>query len=209
MGKPVSCSGNIFGVALNDRHERLALADAFCEPPFLNPPWGPIVYMKPASALGKGLLELGSGERVVAACTLALLFARDAAKCRESEAWDTVGAVALAVDFSLPQADYYRPAIPQMNRDGFLTLGQWQVPTMVEAIALTANEVQHEWQLDRLDRNPARLISDLSEFMTLRAGDILLVGLPGDAPHLDKPTNLVVSGKGHPDLRVSIAGYSA
>lgn len=205
----MSCCGHIFGVALNDMQQRLALADAFGEPPYLYPPRAPIVYMKPASAVGKGLLHLGPGERVVAASTLALLFARDASNCRETEAWDTVGAVALAVDFSLPQTDYYRPAIPQMNRDGFLALGQWQGPGMVDAISLTAGDVHHDWQLDRLDRAPARLIAELSEFMTLRAGDILLVGLPGDAPHLDSPANLVASAMGHPDLRIAIQASGA
>jgi 5-oxopent-3-ene-1,2,5-tricarboxylate decarboxylase / 2-hydroxyhepta-2,4-diene-1,7-dioate isomerase len=58
----------------------------------------------------------------------------------------------------------------------------------------------HSWHLDRLVRGPAQLISDLAEFMTLRAGDVLLIGLPDDGPLVHAGQSLRVSADGLPVL---------
>jgi len=201
----MSSSGQFYGVALNDRLELESLGEAFGQKPYLAPPRAPVVYMKPGCALARGPIPVPRGQAVVVAATLALLFSRNASHCDPVDAMSTVGAIALALDVSLPQANYYRPAVPQTIRESFLALGSWVPVTTVQTITTdVAGGPSHSWQLDRLDREPARLISDLSQFMTLRAGDVLLVGLPGDAPHVSGTLDLSVTAAEMAALNVTL-----
>ena len=182
----MSCSGHIYGVVLNDRDERVRLAPTFGEKPYLAPPVAPVVYIKPAAAIAtSGIISLKTGAKAVAAVTLALLIERDATTVKPAHAFGHVGASALAIDLSYPEADYYRPAVAHRNADGFLVLGAWGWPAIPDRMTtMVDGEVAHIWSLDRLVRSVPQLIADISDFLTLRAGDILLVGLPGDAPHV-------------------------
>lgn len=178
-------SGHIYGVALNDRLERDRLASAFQEKPYGAPPIAPIVYMKPAAALARGPVRVAAGTQLVAAPTIALLFARDASRIAADQVQAHLGAAALALDLSLSlsQTSYYRPAIAQKNGDDFLVLGDAGAVDLPDTIRTFIDGAPvHSWSLDRLWLPVADLVAQLSLFMTLRAGDILLIGLPGDAP---------------------------
>ncbi|MFM2373000.1 MAG: hypothetical protein RIS85_2722 [Pseudomonadota bacterium] len=202
-------AGNIYGVVLNDRDERTALGASLREKPYGAPPVAPVLYMKPLSALSSGTISMTAGEVMRASATFALLFARDASRCGPQDAWASVGAVALALDLSLPQADYYRPAIGQAIRDGSLVLGEWCAPVIPNEIRTAIDGAgAHQWTMDRLVRDPLHLIADISAFMTLRAGDVLLVGLPGDAPMISHGQSIIVSADGLP-LVSAIAGGAA
>lgn len=195
--------GTLYGVVLNDAAERTSLAAQFGEAPYNAPPAAPVVYIKPRGALASGAVGLAPGEQVVASSTLALLFARDAARVAPADALGCVGAIALALDITAPQANYYRPAVGQAIRDGFIALGAWQPVTEVREIAAAIDGTPaHAWSLDRLVRDPATLIADLSAFMTLRAGDVLLIGLPGDAPTVGAGQSVTVTASGLPALTV-------
>lgn len=193
-------SGTIYGVILNDAAERTQLAPQFETKPYAAPPSAPVVYVRPRSCLSASIIPVAAGAEVRLAPTLALLFARDAAKIAASDALSCVGGAALAVDVSLPQADYYRPPLTQMMRDGFLVLGRFGSPEIPARIETEIDgSPAHAWTLDRLVRPVDDLIADLSDFMTLKAGDLLLVGLPGDAP---------LASAGH-SVRVTAGGLSA
>lgn len=207
----MSVYGDIYGVVLNDRDELARLEPEFSEKPYQAPPQAPVVYMKPRSSVATGPVGMRPREKVIASATLALSFARDATRCSPESAMDHVGALALALDLSYPKKDYYRPAVAQQNADGFLALGQWAPPRSLPETIETkcGNAVCHSWTLDRLARDPATLIADLSAFMTLRAGDILLVGLPGDAPLVNAANWLQISADGLPTLDVMLKEYAA
>lgn len=194
-------SGHIYGVALNDLQQRDALAQAFEAKPYQAPPLAPVVYMKPRSSLACTTIVMPPVGPLAAAASLAVLVARDASRVSEGEALDCIGAVCLAVDLSLPQESYYRPAIAQKNGDGRLLLGEMTAPLMPdEIVTIIDGRVAHGWRLDRLVRPVPRLIADLSDFMTLRAGDVLLVGLPGDCPHILGGRHLRVTAGGLPTV---------
>lgn len=200
-------SGNIYGVVLNDRDELSRLGGGFIEKPYLAPPRAPVVYMKSRTTLSSGQALIRQGEMVVAASTLAVLFARDASRVRAREALGCLGACALAIDLSYPEANYYRPAIAQRNADGFLVMGAWGAPAMIDKIDTSIDgEIAHSWSLGRLRRPVVELIADLSEFMTLRAGDVLLAGLPGDAPRARAGQVLSATAQGLGSVRVEIEG---
>jgi 5-oxopent-3-ene-1,2,5-tricarboxylate decarboxylase/2-hydroxyhepta-2,4-diene-1,7-dioate isomerase len=116
----------------------------------------------------------------------------------------------LALDLSLQQVDYYRPATAQAIRESSLALGDWAALFPIDAIStqMSGREI-HSWCLERLHRNPAQLVSDLSTFMTLRAGDVLLIGLPGDAPILSEECELTVMAPGLPTLKTRLVEEQA
>lgn len=192
-------SGTIYGVVLNDAREREQLAGAFNEAPYKAPPQAPVVYVKPTSSVAQHSTTVLTADvsEVRAASTLALLFSRDAVCVDADKALDCVGAAALALDLSVPSPDYYRPDLPARGREGFLALGGWQdvTPTLQLTTSVDGRAV-HDWSLERLVRDIPTLISDLSQFMTLAAGDVLLVGLPGDAPLVGAGHTVVVSAEG-------------
>lgn len=193
-------TGTIYGVVLNDQDELGQLEGAFHEDPYKAPPKAPVVYIKPrlcATAGGAPVLLPAGEEELVAAATLALLIGRDAQAVTPDQAWEHVSAAGLALDVSLPAANYYRPAIAQRCRDGFLPLGPAAAPTIPSSIVtfIDGNEA-HRWSLSRLVRSPRQLIADLSSFMTLRAGDLLLVGVPGDAPRVRAGQGIRVEADG-------------
>lgn len=205
----MSVGGHIYGVILNDRDELERLAPEFEEKPYSSPPNAPVVYMKPRSAIAKGVIP-HKPEKLVCAPTLALLMARDAARQTARNALNCVGAVAAALDVSLPQASYYRPAVAQKNADGFLAFGDWTAPSYPGLIATSINGASaHEWRLERLNRSPAELLAELSSFMTIKAGDVLLVGLPGDAPQAEAGDHLRIEAGGLPPLEIAIAEKAA
>lgn len=203
-------SGTIYGVVLNDAAERETLGTSLCEDPYKDPPAAPVVYIKPrACASGGGAaIPLPEGEReLTVAATVALLIGKDASQVDTISALEHVAAACLALDVSVPFDSYYRPPIAQIARDGFLPLSAFTQPSLPDEI-VTAIDGQeaHRWSLSRLVRSPAQLISDLSQFMTLRAGDLLLLGLPGDAQRAVEGQRIVVNASGLPPLATAIAG---
>lgn len=182
-------AGNIYGVVLNDRPQLAQMAGDFAMPPYKKSPEAPVLYIKTRNCLSSGgsdiALDTGLAQVEIAA-TLGLLFGRAATRTSRENALDCVAGACLALDISEPEASYYRPSVRQRCRDGFLPLGDFSAfnPKLLGAsIGTSVNgAATHSWSLERLARDTATLIADISSFMTLAAGDLLLVGLPQDAP---------------------------
>lgn len=200
----MTVAGNIYGVVLNDAAERERLAPQFAEKPYAAAPRAPVVYMKPLASVATGTVGVPAATGLVASTTVAVLIARDTGKVAESDVTACLGGMALALDLSLPAASYYRPAVAQKNGDGRLALGSFAAPALPERIRLLADgTLIHEWPLDRLFRKVDTLVADLGAFLTLKAGDVLLVGLPGDAPVIRPGQHLRVEADGLPALEVT------
>ena len=96
---------------------------------------------------------------------------------------------------TLPHESVYRPAIRQRCRDGFCPIGAIVAADRVDLASATISveiggtEV-HRRDLSTLVRPLSRLLADISAFMTLEAGDIVLLGAPDDMP-LAQPGDVV------------------
>lgn len=191
MSNMAMIAGTIYGVALNDREQCARLATAFEKPPYSKPPQKPVLYIKPRNCLmgNGGIIPLPSDiSRIEAAPSLALLIGRDATRIPPQTALEHVAGACLALDIGEPGAGYYRPPVRQRCRDGFLRLGamaSFQQDLLGGTINIAVNDKSiGNWPLSRLVRGAAQLIADISSFMTLASGDLLLTGLPQDAPCL-------------------------
>lgn len=209
-------AGTVYGVVLNDAEERDRLAPAFAEPPYRAPPVAPVLYIKPRTCLlpGGGRVAIdGDLSEITVAPTIGLVFGHDVSRATAGDALAGVAAAVLALDLSEPSDSYYRPAVRQRCRDGFLPVGPAIAfaPSLLDAAIVThidAVEV-HRWSLDRLVRDAAILVADVSAFMTLAAGDMLLVGLPHDAPRARAGQHVAVEAAGFPGCSVTLIGEEA
>jgi 5-oxopent-3-ene-1,2,5-tricarboxylate decarboxylase/2-hydroxyhepta-2,4-diene-1,7-dioate isomerase len=145
---------------------------------------------------------------VEAAPTLGLFIGRDASRVGLKTALDHVAGVCLALDIGEPDAGFYRPPIRQRCRDGFLRLGRMAAfdPDVLDGnLECRVNDVPvHASSPKRLLRDAASLITEITGFMTLAAGDLLLIGLPHDAPRLRDGDLIQVGTRGLPPLSAQL-----
>lgn len=191
--------GTAYGVILNDSEELARIAPEFAAAPYQAPPRAPVLYIKPRNTLAAtpAAVELPDGvAHVTAAATLALVFDGSAAPV----------AARLALDLSEPHSSYFRPAVRERCRDRFLPLADLaSLPVGHETVVTRINGREvHRWSLERLARPLDVLVRDVAEFMTLAAGDLLLVGLPGNAPRAKAGDRIDVSCEGYPPLECTL-----
>ncbi|WP_338911276.1 fumarylacetoacetate hydrolase family protein [Mycetohabitans rhizoxinica] len=192
--------GTVYGVLLNFRGVLQALGDAVNQPPYQRPPQAPVLYIKPANTLA------GDGDKVqvphddAGACAVAvdsleigaslgIVFARRTTRVKERDALDAVLGFTVVNDVSVPHSSLYRPAVRFNARDGFCPLGPVIVPTghvgTPNALDITVRingQVRQQANTRDAIRGVARLIEEVSAFMSFERGDVLLLGVPPHAP---------------------------
>lgn len=179
--------GTVYGVILNDAisRERIGSLD---DAPYKGAPKAPVLYIKPANtrATAGAAIALPEGaSSVEVGATIGLVIAQPAARVAPESALSHVGALVLAADLSLPHASYYRPAIREKCFDQSLVLGAPQPLCDMAALALETSidgQSAERFALSELLRGPAQLLSEVSSWMTLCPGDVLLVGVRYQAP---------------------------
>ncbi|MCO4090145.1 MAG: fumarylacetoacetate hydrolase [Limnohabitans sp.] len=167
--------GTVYGTLLNFRREWDLWAPRMTQDPHKAAPNAPILYVKSAntfSPAGQDLLLQDGVTEVDIGATLGLVIGADA---------QVAGAVLLC-DWSVPHASYYRPPVKFRCRDGFLALPQQvTVGKVVDWAGLQINVRRNGEQVQTVDlrdlmRDLPTLLADVGEFMTLQAGDVLMVG---------------------------------
>ncbi|QBZ89744.1 4-hydroxyphenylacetate isomerase [Pseudomonas viciae] len=181
-------TGTLFGVALNFQgllKQRLA---EFEQPPYQKPPIKPVLFIKTPNTRnhhGAEVVHPGHGERLQAGPALGVVMGKSASRVSAAEALDYVAGYTVVNEFSLPEDSYYRPAVKAKCRDGFCVIGPELVPSANVAdphslaITLYVNaEICQQNNTANFVRNIPQLIAEISEFMTLHAGDVLITGTP-------------------------------
>ena len=189
---PFRLSGAVYVALLNHRPELLALGDAVNQAPYKSAPRAPVLAIKPRHTWardGDPVLVPKGHDGLATGATLGIVIQRTACRVSASRALDVVAGYTLANDFSLPLSSHYRPSVRLKHRDGFCPLGAQVVPVAdvptPDALAVRVLvDGEQVWQGSTADRvrGVAQLIADVSEFMTLRPGDLLLLGAAGGAP---------------------------
>jgi 5-oxopent-3-ene-1,2,5-tricarboxylate decarboxylase/2-hydroxyhepta-2,4-diene-1,7-dioate isomerase len=198
----------VYGVVLNFRNELAALGEAVNAKPYNQPPRAPILYVKPANTwIGDGEpIALPPGESLLQpGATLGIVFGRAAVRVTERTALDHVAGYCVVNDVRLPHDSYYRPALKQLCRDSFCAIGtpvDHSPAFNLDALTLRTyvnGSLQHEANTRDLVRSASRLIAEISDFMTLGAGDILMIGVPHGRPsaRAGDRVRVAVEGIGH------------
>ena len=183
--------GTVYGCLLNHHDALAALGAAVNEAPYKAPPKAPVLYIKPRNTwVGAGeavVVPFGVDELEVGA-TLGLVIGRTACRVREAEALSFVAGYVIVNDVSVPHASYYRPSLRFKARDTFCPIGAFLAreavgsPDALHLAVAIDGETVHRCSTAGLIRPVARLLAEVSEFMTLVPGDVLSIGVAAGAP---------------------------
>ena len=184
--------GCVYGAALNFRGLRELLEPEFHRPPHDHPPRAPVLYIKPRNTwvAHRHAVPLPAGvDAVEIGATLGVLIGRDATRVPRGRAAEVIAGYTIVNDVTIPHAGLFRPPLRFKCRDGFCPVGPWVVardaipsPGALAIRARVNGELRMENTTANLHRDIAGLIADVTEFMTLRAGDLLAVGVPEHPP---------------------------
>ncbi|SFU61505.1 fumarylacetoacetate hydrolase family protein [Xenorhabdus koppenhoeferi] len=202
--------GTVFAVALNHRSQIDFWRGEFHKAPYKTPPKTPIWFIKPRNTvIGFGdVIPHPIGETVQSGATLALFIGQTSRNISVQDANQHIAGYALANEISLPETSFYRPAIKAKCRDGFCPIGQMIKSSTVESLdivtEINGQEVDR-WSTKDLVRSASELLAALSEFATLKTGDIILLGTPHQRVTLQPADKITVKAEGFPGLENTVA----
>ena len=195
-------TGTVYGVLLNFPAERAALAAQMSQPPYKAPPQAPVLYIKTAntwSGNGASVPVPARVAQVEIGATIAMVMG-------------PVTQYVMMNDLSIPHASFFRPPVKFKCLDGFLGIGSQRMTADDPAsfkLEVRINDVlQQTVDFSNLVRNAETLIRDVAVFMTLRDGDVLMLGcdcLPGGGRPLAQVGDVIqINSPSHPALGVLV-----
>ena len=183
---------SVYGALLNFHSALAALGDAVNAAPYGKPPQAPILYIKPANTHAydsASVVVPGGFDELEIGATLGVVFGRRATRVAAADALGYVLGYTVVADISVPHPNYYRPAVRFKCRDGYCPIGPSVVardavrdPDHLSLIVRVNGETRLETNTSDLVHPVAQLIADVTSFMSLDAGDVLLIGVPANAP---------------------------
>ena len=181
-----------YGTLLNHLDALAALGDAVHQPPHKAPPKAPVLYIKPRHCLaghGTAVEVPADAETLEVGAQLGIVIGREACRVAEAGALAHVAGYTICSDLSVPHPSYYRPSLRYKARDGFLPLGPWVLaarhvpdPDALEVVVQIDGRDAQRYSTVGMQRGVARLIAEVSSFMTLAVGDLLMLGAGPAAP---------------------------
>ena len=185
----------VYGALLNDRATLERLSPQFDSAPYKAAPKAPVLYIKPRNTFAgeAAVVAVPADPGVVRIdATIGLVIGKTATRVSVDQALSHIAGLMVVSDVTLPHENYYRPAIRQRDRDGFCPMSAVLTPQAgfdLESATLSIfinGQSAYERSFASLVRPAAQLIADVTEFMTLAAGDVLLLG-PGEASPEARP----------------------
>jgi 5-oxopent-3-ene-1,2,5-tricarboxylate decarboxylase/2-hydroxyhepta-2,4-diene-1,7-dioate isomerase len=214
---PFRLSGTVYSTLLNHRRSLASLGDAVSAPPYRGAPKSVVLAVKPRHALlppGGDLVVDDDRQELEIGATLGIVIGTTACAVAEADALGHVAGYLVACDCTLPRTSHYRPQIRAMARDASCVFGaevvarqragdpdSMSIRVFVDgALARSTSTADHV-------RSAARLIADVSDFMTLRPGDVVLAGSAPDGPRVGPGAAIAIEieGVGRLETRVAVA----
>lgn len=199
---PWRLSGVVYGTLLNDRAALAAIGDAAHQAPYKAAPRAPVLYLKPRNTLANSGATIAVPHDVSEfeiGAALGLVIGRTACRVSEADAIAHLSGYALVADLSVPHDSFYRPSVRFKARDGSCVFGPRVVATKFiaspDSLSLRVSvdgQLVHTASNAGMQRSVACLIAEVTDFMTLRAGDVLLLGVAAGAPRARAGQRLVV-----------------
>ncbi|RYY63362.1 MAG: fumarylacetoacetate hydrolase [Comamonadaceae bacterium] len=176
--------GTVYGTRMNFRGELDALGAQVNEAPYKAAPQAPVLYVKPANTWTEngGTIALPAHvAEVEVGATVAMVMR----SVREIEGF------VLMNDVSIPHDSFYRPPVKFNALDGFLGIGdrirarnEAGDPAVFKLEVRVNGELKQTVRFSQLVRPADKLLADVSEFMTLQPGDMLMLGTDAGRPRV-------------------------
>lgn len=174
--------GTVYGTLMNFRGELEALGDQVNQPPYKAPPSAPVLYIKPAntwSENGAAIVLPAGVQEVEVGATVAMVM----------KSGREIAGFVLMNDLSIPQDSFYRPPVKSKCPDGFLGIGdrvrarnEAGDPAVFKLEVRINGELKQTVRFSQLLRPADKLLADVSEFMSLGEGDMLMLGCDAGRP---------------------------
>ena len=205
---PYRLSGVVYGTLLNHEPALQALGDAVNAAPYKASPRAPVLYLKPRNTLagnGDHITVPADAPELAIGAALGIVIGQTACQITPEQAMQYVAGYTIVNDVCVPHDVFYRPSIRFKDRDGFCPLGPQVVPCdeianpddLVVQIFVD-DELKQQTTTGERFRNVARLLADVTEFMTLCPGDVLMLGVSANAPRVraGQQSRIVIEGIG-------------
>ena len=205
-------TGTVYGTLLNFKAERAAMAAQMTEPPYKAPPQAPVLYVKTANTFNAsgGVVEVPKNVPEIEVGATFGMVMRAVAQLNRGQAAPIpiaycVGGFVLMNDFSIPHASFFRPPVKFKCLDGFLGVGSNLVasdaagdPAQFKLEVRVNGAVVQTVDFANLHRNALTLLRDVSDFMTLQPGDVLMLGCDANRPSAKVGDRIDISAPGLP-----------
>ncbi|MGZ8260780.1 MAG: fumarylacetoacetate hydrolase family protein [Caldimonas sp.] len=216
---PFRLSGTVYATLLNHRRSLEALGDAVAAAPYLGAPKSVVLAVKPRCSLVApgGAVEVDAdADELEIGAALGLVIGTTACAVAEADALGHVAGFLVVCDCTLPRASHFRPQIRAMARDASCVLGAEVVPRDAvgdpDALAIRVfidGALAQASSTAEQVRSAARLIADVSDFMTLMPGDVLLTGSAPDGPRVRAGARIAIEVDGVGRLETHVAASDA
>lgn len=184
--KNINTDGNIFGIALNYKCLYEKFQAQFNEKPYVNEPKKPVLFIKTPNTRntsGNPVVKK-KGEILQAGPTIGVVIGKSTTRVSKSDAVAHIAGYVVVNELSLPEESYYRPAIKAKCQDGFCVVGTAVAASEVTDLSnlslkvFVNGELKQEGTTANWIRTPEQIIEEISEYMPLNEGDIILTGTP-------------------------------
>ena len=210
---PYRLSGTVYGVLLNHAPALAALGSAASQAPYKAPPKAPVLYLRPRNTLagpGSACEVPSEVPALQIGANLGVVIGRTACRIGERDAASFVAGYATVCDLGVPHQSFYRPSVRFNALDGSCVVGP-VVPRQgvrdADALAVRVfvdGERVHDTNTGERVRPLARLLADVTEFMTLAPGDVVLLGTSAGAPTARAGQRIGVEIDGLPRLEFAL-----
>lgn len=194
-------TGTVYGTLLNFKAELTAMQPQMIQPPYTAPPQAPVLYVKPANtwtANGESIAVPTRVSEVEIGATVAMFVLNKQVR------------YVLMNDLSIPHSSFFRPPVKFKCLDGFLSIGSQTIESdQAQNFKLEVRvngQVVQSLDFAHLVRPATQLLADVGEFMTLRDGDVLMLGCDslanGKRPTAKVGDRIDISSPSHPALGI-------
>lgn len=176
--------GTVYGTLMNFRGELDALGAAMNAPPYQAPPQAPVLYVKPANTWTEngGTIAIPAHVPEVEVGATVAMMMRSATE---------VEGYLLMNDVRIPHDSFFRPPVKYNCLDGFLGIGdrvrarnEAGDPAVFKLEVHVNGELKQTVRFAQLVRSADKLLADVSAFMTLGPGDMLMLGCDVGRPRV-------------------------
>jgi 5-oxopent-3-ene-1,2,5-tricarboxylate decarboxylase/2-hydroxyhepta-2,4-diene-1,7-dioate isomerase len=216
---PAISTRTVIGTLLNFRGALDRLGTQVNQAPYNTPPRAPVLYIKPRNTWttdGAVIVLPHDVPAVEVGATLGIVIGRPICRVTRANALEFVTGYTIVNDLTVPHEKVYRPAIRARCRDGFCPMGPATVarerivnPDSLDIRTYVNGELRQHDNTRNLIRGIAQLLADVTEFMTLSPGDVLLAGVPDAAPLAGPGDHVAVEIDGLGRLENTLASEGA
>ncbi len=201
-------AGTVYGVLLNFADEYAAMAAQMTQAPYKAQPLAPVLFVKTANTWSANDTAIAVPRHVLqveVGATIAMVIGPRSLADKPAAATPDVLSYVLMNDLSLPHASFFRPPVKFKCLDGFLGVGSLLVgaqqagdPALFKLQVRINGDLRQTLDFSHLRRSAAQLLADVSAFMTLREGDVLMLGCGAGRPLAQVGDHIEISAPGLP-----------